>query len=275
MEARALEAANLVMADAFDADLIMKWLRGNPKLKAVLYSGEPRRSSARKSARGAAPGRAHGPPVVRRAAARGRHAAHRAARARRRRRAPFERAPGVGRERLRVLAHRRQRARSRRARDHGLRRQARRAQARGRDARRAGARAHHERALRRARRRDGQAAASPTTARPRSRSTPATRPSFAAARTACASPSRSAITSAASSASTCSAAWCAGSRPARWTPRAAAPGSACSSATARRPRCSTTSSRGLRTRVTGIFDLDLNLREFRLLPKTIHFPEGT
>ena len=31
----------------------------------------------------------------------------------------------------------------------------------------------------------------------------------------------------------------------------------------------------LRTRVTGIFDLDLNLREFRLLPKTIHFPEGT
>jgi hypothetical protein len=32
---------------------------------------------------------------------------------------------------------------------------------------------------------------------------------------------------------------------------------------------------GLRTRVTGLFDLDLNLREFRLLPKTIHFPEGT
>jgi hypothetical protein len=31
---------------------------------------------------------------------------------------------------------------------------------------------------------------------------------------------------------------------------------------------------GKRTRVTGIFDLDLNLREFRLLPKTIHFPEG-
>jgi hypothetical protein len=31
----------------------------------------------------------------------------------------------------------------------------------------------------------------------------------------------------------------------------------------------------LRTRVTGLFDLDLNLREFRLLPKTIHFPEGT
>jgi hypothetical protein len=31
--------------------------------------------------------------------------------------------------------------------------------------------------------------------------------------------------------------------------------------------------RGLRTRVTGLFDLDLNLREFRLLPKTIHFPE--
>jgi hypothetical protein len=41
VEASALEAANLVMADAFDADLIMKWLRGNPKLKAVLYSGEP------------------------------------------------------------------------------------------------------------------------------------------------------------------------------------------------------------------------------------------
>jgi hypothetical protein len=33
--------------------------------------------------------------------------------------------------------------------------------------------------------------------------------------------------------------------------------------------------RNLRTRVTGLFDLDLNLREFRLLPKTIHFPEGT
>ncbi len=32
---------------------------------------------------------------------------------------------------------------------------------------------------------------------------------------------------------------------------------------------------GLRTRVTGLFDLDLNLREFRQLPKTIHFPEGT
>jgi hypothetical protein len=30
-----------------------------------------------------------------------------------------------------------------------------------------------------------------------------------------------------------------------------------------------------RTRVTGLFDLDLNLREFRLLPKTIHFPEET
>ena len=33
--------------------------------------------------------------------------------------------------------------------------------------------------------------------------------------------------------------------------------------------------RGRRTRVTGLFDLDLNLREFRILPKTIHFPEGT
>lgn len=31
---------------------------------------------------------------------------------------------------------------------------------------------------------------------------------------------------------------------------------------------------GQRTRVTGLFDLDLNLREFRTLPKTIHFPEG-
>jgi hypothetical protein len=31
---------------------------------------------------------------------------------------------------------------------------------------------------------------------------------------------------------------------------------------------------GVRTRVTGLFDLDLNLREFRQLPKTIHFPEG-
>src|SRR5438067_480540 len=33
--------------------------------------------------------------------------------------------------------------------------------------------------------------------------------------------------------------------------------------------------KNLRTRVTALFDLDLNLREFRLLPKTIHFPEGT
>ena len=41
VDAGVLEAANLVMADAFDADLIMKWLRNNPKLKAVLYSGEP------------------------------------------------------------------------------------------------------------------------------------------------------------------------------------------------------------------------------------------
>jgi hypothetical protein len=31
---------------------------------------------------------------------------------------------------------------------------------------------------------------------------------------------------------------------------------------------------GAHTRVTGLFDLDLNLREFRQLPKTIHFPEG-
>jgi hypothetical protein len=31
---------------------------------------------------------------------------------------------------------------------------------------------------------------------------------------------------------------------------------------------------GKRTRVTGLFDLDLNLREFRQLPKTIHFPEA-
>jgi hypothetical protein len=29
---------------------------------------------------------------------------------------------------------------------------------------------------------------------------------------------------------------------------------------------------GRRTRVTGLFDLDLNLREFRQFPKTIHFP---
>jgi len=29
---------------------------------------------------------------------------------------------------------------------------------------------------------------------------------------------------------------------------------------------------GRRTRVIGLFDLDLNLREFRLLPKTLHFP---
>jgi hypothetical protein len=32
--------------------------------------------------------------------------------------------------------------------------------------------------------------------------------------------------------------------------------------------------RGRRTRVTGLFDLDLNLREFRTLGKTIHFPEA-
>jgi hypothetical protein len=31
---------------------------------------------------------------------------------------------------------------------------------------------------------------------------------------------------------------------------------------------------GKKTRVTGLFDLDLNLREFKQLPKTIHFPEG-
>ena len=30
---------------------------------------------------------------------------------------------------------------------------------------------------------------------------------------------------------------------------------------------------GQKTRVTGLFDLDLNLREFKTLPKTIHFPE--
>jgi hypothetical protein len=36
-----LEAATLVMADAFDADLVMKWLRVHPRLKAALYSGEP------------------------------------------------------------------------------------------------------------------------------------------------------------------------------------------------------------------------------------------
>jgi hypothetical protein len=41
VDAGVLEAGNLVMADAFDADLIMKWLRGYPQLKAVLYSGEP------------------------------------------------------------------------------------------------------------------------------------------------------------------------------------------------------------------------------------------
>lgn len=37
----ALEAATLVMADAFDADLVMKWLRLHPRLRAALYSGEP------------------------------------------------------------------------------------------------------------------------------------------------------------------------------------------------------------------------------------------
>jgi hypothetical protein len=33
--------------------------------------------------------------------------------------------------------------------------------------------------------------------------------------------------------------------------------------------------RGQRTRVTGLFELDLNLREFKQLPKTIHFPVVT
>jgi hypothetical protein len=32
--------------------------------------------------------------------------------------------------------------------------------------------------------------------------------------------------------------------------------------------------RGRRTRVTGLFELDLNLREFRQLPKTLYFPEA-
>src|SRR3954471_23084650 len=41
VEAAVLEAATLVMADAFDADLVMKWLRAYPRLKAALYSGEP------------------------------------------------------------------------------------------------------------------------------------------------------------------------------------------------------------------------------------------
>ena len=45
------------MADAFDADLIMKWLREPAELKAVLVFGRAARSAARKSARGAAPGR--------------------------------------------------------------------------------------------------------------------------------------------------------------------------------------------------------------------------
>ena len=41
IEAASLEAASLVMADAFDADLVMKWLRVHPRLRAALYSGEP------------------------------------------------------------------------------------------------------------------------------------------------------------------------------------------------------------------------------------------
>jgi len=31
---------------------------------------------------------------------------------------------------------------------------------------------------------------------------------------------------------------------------------------------------GRRTRVTGLFELDLNLREFKQLPKTLYFPEA-
>jgi hypothetical protein len=41
VEQTAIESAHLVMADAFDADLVMKWLRVHPRLRATLYSGEP------------------------------------------------------------------------------------------------------------------------------------------------------------------------------------------------------------------------------------------
>jgi hypothetical protein len=41
VEQTAIESAHLVMADAFDADLVMKWMRVHPRLKATLYSGEP------------------------------------------------------------------------------------------------------------------------------------------------------------------------------------------------------------------------------------------
>jgi hypothetical protein len=41
VEAAALDAAQVAMADAFDADLMMRWLRERPRLQGVLYSGEP------------------------------------------------------------------------------------------------------------------------------------------------------------------------------------------------------------------------------------------
>src|SRR5262249_36784244 len=41
VEAEVLDGAQLAIADAFDADLVMRWLRERPRMKAVLYSGEP------------------------------------------------------------------------------------------------------------------------------------------------------------------------------------------------------------------------------------------
>ena len=34
-------AARLILADAFDGDLVMRWLREHPEMQAILYTGEP------------------------------------------------------------------------------------------------------------------------------------------------------------------------------------------------------------------------------------------
>ena len=66
------------MADAFDADLIMKWLRDNPSSRPSLYSGEPLDRLLGKALEEPRLVGARRAPVVRRAAARRRPPAHRA-----------------------------------------------------------------------------------------------------------------------------------------------------------------------------------------------------
>src|ERR1700743_614997 len=41
IDAATIAQAELLMADAFDADLVMKHLRAHARLRAALYSGEP------------------------------------------------------------------------------------------------------------------------------------------------------------------------------------------------------------------------------------------